>query len=118
MITAEWLLDSILDDIQKAIVHQHNSSYPCNQVEEDLKAMKIYYSGIKDAFTEGEEEVASTGNDKMNLIYRWIKIINDLALKAGANIAPASASTASKAISEIIGMTQAVMLAVGGNNNE
>lgn len=117
MITIEWLLNSILDDIQKTIIHQNDSTYPCNKVEEDLKAMKIYYSGIKDALAGDEEEAAPTGNDKMNLVYRWIKTINDLALKASANLTFAS-PTAAKAISEITGMTKAVMLAVGGNNND
>lgn len=116
MITVERLLDSILVDSEKTLKDYNNCS--ATKVEEDLKAMVFYYRGIKDAITEDKEEAAPAGNDKMNLVYRWIKIINELAVKAGANITSVNAPTASKAISEIIGMTKAVMQTVGGNVNE
>ena len=116
MITVEQLLNSILVDSENTL-KDHNSCSP-TRVEGDLKAMISYYRGIKDALAEGKEEAAPAGNDKMNLVYRWVKVINELAIKAGANINSVNAPTASKAICEIIGMTKAIMQTVGGNNNE
>lgn len=115
MITIEWLLNSILTDINNTSNHINNEQY--SKAKEDIMAMTLYYKGIKDALVGDEEEAAPAGNDKMNLVYHWIKTINDLALKAGANMSSVNNPIATKAISEITGMTKAVMLAVGGNNN-
>lgn len=115
MITTEWLLNSILTDINNVSSHINDGQY--GKAKEDITAMALYYRGIKDALVGDEEEAAPAGSDKMNLVYHWIKTINDLALKANANMSSANNPTATKAISEITGMTKAVMLAVGGNNN-
>lgn len=95
MITAKWLLDSILIDVENAIKNYDNGCSSV-KVKEDLKVMAIYYNGIKDALAEDKEEAAPTGNDKMNLVYRWIKVINELAIKASANVSSTTCSTASK----------------------
>lgn len=115
MITTEWLLNSILTDINNVSSHINDGQY--GKAKEDITAMALYYRGIKDALAGDEEEAAPAGSDKMNLVYHWIKTINDLALKANANMSSVNNPTATKAISEITGMTKAVMLAVGGNNN-
>lgn len=115
MITTEWLLNSILTDINNVSSHINDGQY--GKAKEDITAMALYYRGIKDALAGDEEEAAPAGSDKMNLVYHWIKTINDLALKANANMSSANNPTATKAISEITGMTKVVMLAVGGNNN-
>lgn len=56
-------------------------------------------------------------NNNINLIAKWAKDIRDLAVSAYSWV-DSDRCTAKNRISEIIGMTSAILSAVGGNKND
>ena len=56
-------------------------------------------------------------NNNINLVAKWAKDIRDLAVSAYSWI-DSDRCTAKNRISEIIGMTIAILSAVGGNKND
>lgn len=56
-------------------------------------------------------------NNNINLVAKWAKDIRDLAVSANSLI-DNNHYTAKNRISEIIGMTTAILSAVGGNKND
>lgn len=56
-------------------------------------------------------------NNNINLVVKWAKDLRDLAVSANSLI-DNNHYTAKSRISEIIGMTSAILSAVGGNKND